>query len=229
MKQLPISKWAEDDRPREKMLLRGASALTNAELLGILLGSGNSEESAVALAQRILSFFNNNLNELGKKTPQELVKEFKGVGPAKAVTVLAAIELGRRRMKQEVPEKSRISSSRDIYEMLHPLLADLPHEEFWVIYLNRANKVIEQKKIGQGGTGEVVADIMLILRTALMVLSPAIVVAHNHPSGNCKPSRQDDLLTGKIKEACRTLNIQMLDHVIVSDGQYYSYADEGRL
>lgn len=229
MKQLPISKWAEDDRPREKMLQQGASALTNAELLGILLGSGNSEETAVGLAQRILSSYNNNLNELGKKTPQDLEKEFKGIGPAKAVTVLAAIELGRRRAKEEIPIKTRITCSRDIYETLHPQLADLAHEEFWVIYLNRANKIIEQKKIGQGGTGEVVADIMLILRTALMVLSPAIVVVHNHPSGNCKPSRQDDLLTGRIKEACRSLNIQMLDHVIVSDGQYYSYADEGRL
>lgn len=229
MKQIPINQWAEDDRPREKMLARGAASLSNAELLGILLGSGNSDETAVGLAQRILSTFGNNLNLLGKQSPQELCRLFKGIGPAKAVTVLAAVELGRRRSAEEALRRDTVACSLDIYRLFHPLLADLPYEEFWAIYLNRANKVLERRKIGQGGTGEVTADVLLVLRTAIQLLAPAVVLVHNHPSGNCRPSRPDDRLTEKVRAACQVLDIRLLDHLILSDGTYYSYADEGKI
>lgn len=224
-----IKSWAEEDRPREKMLLKGISTLSDAELLAILIGSGNKNESAVQLAQRILSSVDNNLNELGKCSVKELIKSFKGIGEAKAITICAALELGKRRGATEVIKRDSIRCSKDLYHIMHPIMADLPYEELWIILLNRSNKVISKTKISQGGIAETTADILLIMREAINSLATGIILCHNHPSGNTLPSQQDNALTKRAKDAAQLFSIQVLDHIIITDGAYYSYADEGAI
>lgn len=229
MEKLSIKEWAEEDRPREKMILKGVSSLSNAELLAILIGSGNSKQTAVELASHILHTAGNNLNTLGKYSVRDLINEFVGIGTAKAVTIMAALELGKRRGRAEVPQCETLNSSRKVYQYFYPLLCDLPHEELWIALLSRANKVTERIKISQGGINETSADIRIILKSALSALVPALVVCHNHPSGNTAPSLQDDKFTRKLQESCRLMDISLVDHVILCDGSYYSYADEEKL
>lgn len=226
--KLNIKEWAEEDRPREKMLSKGVCVLSDAELLAILIGSGNTEETAVELTRRILASCNNNLNELGKKSIAELCA-FKGIGEAKAISITAALELGKRRKLSDVQERQRIGCSKDIYELFHPLLCDLPTEEFWAVFLNQANKVIDKTKISTGGITETAADVRSILREALLKRATSLILCHNHPSGNPHPSISDDRLTHKINQAARVMDIMLCDHLIVCDGTYYSYADEGKL
>lgn len=227
-KKLNINQWAEEDRPREKMTLHGAGALSNAELLAILIGSGNTEESAVELMRKILEQYHNNLGMLGKADIDELCR-FKGIGPAKAITILAASELGRRRADEKPRERKQIKSSQDIYEVFHPVMCDLPVEEFWVMLLNQSLKVIDRIRISQGGLTSTQADVRCILREALLKRAVGIVLCHNHPSGNTTPSREDTRLTELLCRAAETMNIKVIDHVIVTDGSYFSYADEGKL
>ena len=224
MEKLTIRQLAEDDRPREKMMQKGAEALSDAELIAILIGSGNKEESAVTLSQRMLSTCGGDLNQLSKWQLEEYAC-FKGMGPAKSLTVMAALELGRRRKLQERMERPIITSSVDIYELFHPLMADLPTEEFWVLLLNRSNRVIGKERISSGGIDQTTADVRTILREALLARATQIVVVHNHPSGNTRPSQEDRRITERIKEAGRV----MTDHVIVCDGAYFSFNDQGLL
>ena len=226
---MKIKEWSPDDRPREKMLSKGIASLSDAELLAILIGSGNTTETAVQLAQRILSSVQNNLNVLGKLSIKDLTTQFKGIGTAKAVTIAAALELGRRRTLSDVPERPSIRSSQDAWQLMRPHLADLPHEELWMLLLNRAGKVIDTQHISQGGTGDTSADIGMILKAAIQALAHGIILCHNHPSGNLHPSRQDDQLTQRLKEAALLIEMKLFDHLILADNRYYSYADEGKL
>ena len=226
--RLTITQWAEEDRPREKMMLHGVSALSNAELLAILIGSGNTEESAVELMRKVLADYSNNLNELGKASIDELCR-YKGIGPAKAISILAASELGKRRKEEKVEERVTILSSKDVYECFYPLMCDLPTEECWVLLLNQASKVIEKVKIGAGGLNATAVDVRCILREALLKRASAIALCHNHPSGSIRPSREDDRLTQQVNQASQCMNIRLVDHVILTDGAFYSYADEGRI
>lgn len=228
MEKLTINQWAEEDRPREKMMLKGAETLSDAELLAILIGSGNTEESAVALMQRVLAAAGNDLNRLGKWEIRDFAR-FKGLGPAKSITILAALELGKRRKLREHAERLTIRSSEDIYRLFHPLLCDLPYEEFWVLLLNQAAKVIDKVRISRGGIDQTTADVRSILREALLQRATQIALVHNHPSGNTRPSNDDLRLTQQARQAAQTMNIRLLDHVIVTDGSYYSFCDEGQL
>lgn len=223
-----LKQLAEEDRPREKLLLKGRQSLTNAELIAILIGSGSTNETAVELAQRLLLHFNNNLNQLGRLQVNDLIK-FKGIGTAKAVSIIAALELGRRRNLAEAEQKKQVRSSSDIFEMMYPLIADLPNEEFWVLHLNKANRVIEKERISIGGIGGTVVDIKIILKSALLKLSSGLILAHNHPSGNLVPSDADLSITKKLKEGAAMLEILVLDHVIIGDKNYYSFADNGNI
>ena len=226
MEKLNINQWAAEDRPREKMMQKGAEALSDAELLAILIGSGNTEESAVALMQRVLAACNNDLSHLGKWEVRDFSR-FKGFGPAKSITIMAALELGKRRKLQERSERTTIRSSADIYELFHPLLCDLPTEEFWVLLLNQAAKVIDKVRISRGGIDQTTADVRTILREALLQRAVQIVLIHNHPSGNPSPSHADRSLTELVRKAAQTMNIRLTDHIIVTDGKYYSFNDEG--
>lgn len=226
--KLNINQWAEEDRPREKMMLHGAAALTNAELLAILIGSGNTEDTAVELMRKVLDGCRNSLSELGKCTVDDLCR-YKGIGPAKAVTILAASELGKRRKEEEPARRKQIRCSTDIYDWFHPLMCDLPVEECWIMLLNQASKVIDTVRISRGGLALTQVDVRCILREALLKRATAFVLCHNHPSGNRTPSTDDDRLTQSVAVASKTMNIRLLDHLIVTDGGYYSYADEGRL
>lgn len=226
MEKLNINQWAAEDRPREKMMQKGAEALSDAELLAILIGSGNTEESAVALMQRVLAACNNDLSQLGKWEVRDFSR-FKGFGPAKSITIMAALELGKRRKLQERSERTTIRSSADIYELFHPLLCDLPTEEFWVLLLNQAAKVIDKVRISRGGIDQTTADVRTILREALLQRAVQIVLIHNHPSGNPSPSHADRSLTELVRKAAQTINIRLTDHIIVTDGKYYSFNDEG--
>ena len=226
--KLTINQWAEEDRPREKMMLHGVSALSNAELLAILIGSGSTEDSAVELMRKVLNDYHNNLSELGKASIDELCR-FKGIGPAKAITILAASELGKRRKEEGVEERRSILSSKDVYECLYPLMCDLPTEECWVLLLNQASKLIDKVKISAGGLSATAVDVRCILREALLKRASAIALCHNHPSGSIRPSREDDLLTKQVAQASECMNIRFVDHVILTDGAFYSYADEGRI
>ena len=226
--KLTITQWAEEDRPREKMMLHGVSALSNAELLAILIGSGNTEDSAVELMRKVLANYHNNLAELGKASIDELCR-YKGIGPAKAITILAASELGKRRKEEGVEERRSILSSRDVHECLYPLMCDLPTEECWVVLRNQASKVIDKVKISAGGLSATAVDVRCILREALLKRASAIALCHNHPSGSIRPSREDDLLTKQVAQASECMNIRFIDHVILTDGAFYSYADEGRI
>ena len=226
MEKLNINQWAAEDRPREKMMQKGAEALSDAELLAILIGSGNTEESAVALMQRVLAACNNALSQLGKWEVRDFSR-FKGFGPAKSITIMAALELGKRRKLQERSDRTAIRSSADIYELFHPLLCDLPTEEFWVLLLNQAAKVIDKVRISRGGIDQTTADVRTILREALLQRAVQIVLIHNHPSGNPSPSHADRSLTELVRKAAQTMNIRLTDHIIVTDGKYYSFNDEG--
>lgn len=228
MEKLAINQWAEEDRPREKMMKKGAEALSDAELLAILIGSGNTEESAVTLMQRIMNQCGNDLNQLGKWEIQDFA-QFKGMGPAKSISIMAALELGKRRRLQESADRMAIHSSKDIYQLFHPLLCDLPTEEFWILLLNNAIKVIDKIRISSGGIDQTTIDIRLILREALLKRASAIALIHNHPSGNTKPSQADRSLTNNVARAAEIMHIKLIDHVIVTDGSYYSFNDEGIL
>ncbi len=223
-----IKSWAEEDRPREKLILKGKAALSDAELIAILIGSGSLEKSAVELSRHVLKGVNNNLGELAKLSVNDL-KKYKGIGEAKALSIISALELGRRRKETDPLKKDKIVSSRDIYDLMRPHLLDLPHEEFWVVLLNRANIVLKKMAISIGGISGTVADPRLIFKVALENMSSAVILVHNHPSGNPKPSDADLVITRKMKEAGKLLEIPVLDHLIFTDSEYYSFADEGRL
>ena len=225
MNKLNINQWAEEDRPREKMMLKGASALSDAELLAILIGSGNQEESAVALMQRVLQACHNDLSALSKWELRDF-KQFKGLGEAKSISILA-LELGRRRSDAKGLERTSIRSSADIFEIFHPLMRDLPTEEFWILLLNQANKVIDKVCISKGGIDQTAVDVRLILREALLQRATQIILIHNHPSGNIRPSKEDRNLTQAVKKSAEAMNIRLTDHVIVADGAFFSFNDEG--
>ena len=225
---IALKNWSNEDKPREKLLQHGKQTLSDAELIAILLGSGSKNESAVGLARKLLHYYQNSLHELAKLSASELQK-FKGIGEAKALSIIAALELGRRRKDQELPEHILINCSKDAYVQLAPKLLDLPHEEFWMLLLNRRNKVVKTELISRGGISGTVADVRLILKSALENLATSIVLAHNHPSGSLLPSREDQHLTQKVKQAASLFDIQVVDHLIIGDKSYYSFADEGNL
>jgi len=227
--RLRITEWAEEDRPREKMLLKGVSSLSDAELLAILIGSGNKDETAVELSQRILAYTNNNLNTLGKLTIENLINGFKGIGEAKAITITAALELGRRRKLSEAESQTKIVSSKSVYEIFHPILGDLPHEETWILLLNRSNKVIKKVKVSEGSLDNTPVDIRIILKEAINNLAAGVILCHNHPTNELKPSLNDDNITYKLKNSALIMDIALLDHVIVCDTGYYSYKDNNKL
>ena len=223
-----IKYWAEDDRPREKLLLKGKSSLSNAELIAILIGSGNINESAVDLSKSILNNVNDNLAELSKLSVKDLMK-FKGIGEAKAISIIAALELGKRRRSSEIINKKTIINSRDAFEYFQGILADINYEEFHILLLNRANKIIRQFNISEGGVSGTIADPKKIFKLALENNASSMVLCHNHPSGNIKPSNADIKLTKDIKNSGELLEIKILDHVIIGDENYYSFADENML
>lgn len=229
MNNLPIKEWAVEDRPREKMLLKGASVLSDAELLAILIGSGTREETAVRLSQRILHSAGNNLDELGKRSIKELMNGFKGIGEAKAITIAAALELGRRRSLCEGRKAETITCSRDAYAIFYAMLCDLPHEEVWIALTNSASKVTDKVKISQGGISGSPVDIRLIMQAAVRSLASGIILCHNHPSGSTAPSCPDDQLTRRVYHATQLMGMTLLDHIIISGNTYYSYADNDRL
>lgn len=222
----PIHQWAEDDRPREKFLLKGKAALSDSELLAILIGSGSRNESAVQLCQRILASSENNLNTLGKMSVSQLM-QFKGIGEAKAISIAAALELGRRRRAEEAVELKKISSSKAVFEIMQPIIGELPHEEFWVLYLNNSNKVIYKAQLSKGGITGTVVDIRLLFKMALVQNATAVLLTHNHPSGKLLASDADIQITKKIKEAGKTLEIHVLDHIIITENGYLSFQDAG--
>ncbi len=225
---LKIKDWAVEDRPREKLLTKGMASLSDAEIIALLIGTGSRQESAVELSQRILKGSGHNLNELGKLSVHEL-KKYRGIGEAKAIAIAAALELGRRRKLSVIRNRRQIKSSRDVFEVVQPRLEDLPHEEFWVILLNRANKIIEEVKISQGGISGTVTDVKIILKHAVDRRASGIIMCHNHPSGNTQPSKADSNITRKLKNAAAYLDLQVLDHLIIGEDNYYSFADEGTL
>jgi DNA repair protein RadC len=226
--KIPITLWAEADRPREKLLLKGRAVLSDAELVAILIGSGNRELSAVELAKVILGKTQNNLNELGKQSVAELMK-IKGIGEAKAISIIAALELGRRRKDEEFKKKIKVTQSKDVYDYMKPYLSDLPYEEFWVLLLTRSNNILKAERISTGGVSGTVADAKIIFNKALEALASSVILCHNHPSGNTNPSDADITLTKRLKEAGKFLEIPVLDHVIFTDNGFYSFADEGML
>jgi DNA repair protein RadC len=227
-KYFPIREWAEDDRPREKLLLKGRQSLSDAELIAILLGSGSRNESAVDLAKRILKESSDNLMELSKLSVQDLIK-FKGVGEAKAISIIAALELGKRRRGAEALERKKITSSKDVFEYFSSIMGDFTYETFYILLLNRANKIIREVQISEGGISGTVADPKKIFKLALDHNATSIILCHNHPSGNIKPSGDDIALTKKIKNAGDMIDISVLDHIILGDEKYYSFADESMM
>ncbi|MDX6746698.1 DNA repair protein RadC [Polaribacter sp. PL03] len=228
MEKLTIKSWALDDRPREKLVAKGKTALSDAELIAILIGSGNREESAVALSKRILNSVNGNINELAKLSVEKLTK-FKGIGEAKGISIITALELGKRRQLEVALEKPKITSSKDVANVMQPIIGDLEHEEFWVLFLNNSNKVMAKSQISKGGLTATIVDIRLVFKRALELAAVAIIVCHNHPSGKLTPSNADKKLTQKIKEAGDTLDIKLLDHLIITEKAYFSFADESLL
>ena len=225
---LKITEWAVEDRPREKLIRQGTANLSDAELLAILISSGTKDRSAVDLGRELLNIVNNNLNSLGKLTIADL-KKIRGIGTARAVTIAAALELGRRRKLDEAPDSLQIKCSGDVADIFQPLLSDLAHEEFWILFLNRSNKVIDRMRLSQGGISGTVTDVRMVMKKAIEYLASGIIVCHNHPSGNLNPSESDTKITKKIKEAGRLMDIQLLDHLIISEKDYYSFADNGLL
>ena len=225
---LPITAWAEADRPREKLLRQGRKSLTDAELLAILLGSGSRTQTAVGLAQTILSDLHHDLQVLGRSTLIEL-KRFSGIGDAKAITILAALELGRRLQFSSFQERQQVKCSLDAYQIIAPMIADLDQEEFWIIVLNRASKVLDRVRVSQGGTAGTVVDAKVVFTRALSLKASSIILCHNHPSGSLYPSQPDKNLTQKLVQAGTMIDIMVLDHLIVTEQGYYSFADEGLL
>ncbi|MBL7560049.1 DNA repair protein RadC [Olleya sp. YSTF-M6] len=223
-----IKNWSQDDQPREKLLYKGKASLSDAELVAILIGSGNRNESAVSLCKRILSSVDNNLSELGKLSIKQLL-EFKGIGEAKAISIIAALELGRRRRGEEALQKKKITSSKSVFELMQPIIGELPHEEFWIIYLNNSNKVIHKSQLSKGGITGTLVDTRLVLKTALEVGAVGLILSHNHPSGTLVPSQADKAVTLKLKTAAQSLDIKVLDHLIVTENAYFSFADENLL
>ena len=224
----PVKEWAEDDKPREKLMQKGKAILSDAELIAILLGSGSRNESAVELSKRILANSGNNLNTLGKQSLQQLM-QFKGIGEAKAITIVAAMELGRRRRAEDKIILEEIKYSKATYRIMQPIIGELPHEEFWVIYLNNSNKVIYKNQLSKGGITSTVVDVRIVFKTALEQNAVSIILVHNHPSGKLKPSEDDIQITRQLKLAGHSLDITVHDHVIITENEYFSFADEGIL
>lgn len=224
-KSFSIKSWAEDDRPREKLILKGKSALSDAELIAILIGSGNRNESAVDLAKRILGSIDNNINRLGKMTVPDLQK-FKGIGEAKAISIITALELGRRKRLEEALVLPKITSSSAVFNIMQPIIGELPHEEFWVVFLNNSNKVLYKEQSSKGGLTGTLVDVRLVFKKAIELFSTAIILCHNHPSGKLQPSSADKSITTKLKLAGETLDIKVLDHLIITENAYFSFADE---
>ena len=223
-----IKNWSQDDQPREKLLYKGKATLSDAELVAILIGSGNRSESAVSLCKRILASVDNNLSDLGKLSIKQLM-EFKGIGEAKAISIIAALELGRRRRGEEALQKKKIQSSKSVFELMQPIIGELPHEEFWIVYLNNSNKVIYKNQLSKGGITGTLVDTRLVLKTALEVGAVGLILSHNHPSGTLKPSQADKDVTLKLKTAAQSLDIKVLDHLIITENAYFSFADQGLL
>lgn len=223
-----IKNWSEDDKPREKLLNKGRNSLSDAELVAILIGSGSRDESAVALSKRILASVNHQLGELGRLSIPQMM-QFRGIGKAKAVTIAAALELGRRRRGEEAAKVARISGSRDVFELMQPLIGELPHEEFWIVYLNNANKVLHSVLLSKGGITGTLVDVRLVMKQALELGAVALILAHNHPSGTLKPSEADKLITRKLNKAAEALDLKILDHLIITERDYYSFADHNAL
>jgi DNA repair protein RadC len=223
-----IKNWSQDDQPREKLRDKGKDVLSDAELVAILIGSGSRDESAVDLCKRILASADHNLNALGKLSIKQLM-EFKGIGEAKAVTITAALELGRRRRVEDGLQLSKIESSQSVYEVMQPILGELPHEEFWILYLNNSNKIIHKNQLSKGGITGTLVDVRLVLKKALEVGATALILCHNHPSGTLRPSQADKDITKKLKTAAQSLDIKVLDHLIITEKAYFSFADENLL
>lgn len=228
MDKLNISQWAEEDRPREKLMRLGPTALSDAELIAILIGSGSPKEDAVTLMKRILADCNNSLNTLGKMSIPELM-QYNGVGEAKAITILAACELGKRRQMETPEERPDLGTATRIYNHMHPLMQDLDVEEFWILLMNQNYRLIKKIRVSHGGITEVSVDIRIIMREAVLANTTILAACHNHPSGSLRPSKQDDALTNSIKAACDVMRIKFLDHIIITDGAYYSYHESGRI
>ena len=226
--KLTIANWSPDDQPREKLRDKGPQALSDAELLAILIGSGTPGVSAVDLMQQILRDCHNNLNTLGKMTIHELM-DYKGVGEAKAITILAACELGKRRQMERPEERPDLGTATRIYNYMHPVMQDLDVEEFWLLLMNQNYRLIKQVRLSHGGITEVAVDIRIIMREAVLANATILAVCHNHPSGNLNPSVQDNQLTATLQNACKLMRIHLLDHVIITDGAYFSYHEEGRI
>ena len=223
-----IKNWSDDDKPREKLVQKGKSVLSDAELIAILIGSGSRNESAVELAKRILASVNNNLNELGKLSIKQLM-QFKGIGEAKAVSIAAALEIGRRRRGEEAQKITKINSSKNVFELLQPKMGELPHEEFWIVFLNNSNSVLQAGQLSKGGITGTLVDVRLVLKQALELGAVGLILAHNHPSGTLKPSEADKQITKKLKVASEALDIKVLDHIIITQKEYFSFADENIL
>lgn len=228
MKNLTIKSWALDDRPREKLLAKGKAALSDAELLAILIGSGNRTESAVGLSKRILTSVNNNLNDLSKLSIEYLTR-FNGIGEAKAISIVTALELGRRRQFEQVNLNPKISTSKDVFTVMQPIVGELQHEEFWVLYINNSNTIIAKEQISKGGLTATLVDVRVLFKRAIETTCVAIIICHNHPSGKLKPSEADVVLTEKIENSAKILDIKLLDHLIITQKSYFSFADEGKL
>ncbi len=228
MDKMTIKSWALDDRPREKLVAKGKTALSDAELIAILIGSGNREESAVALSKRILQSVRGNINDLAKLSVEKLM-EFKGIGEAKAISIITALELGKRRQLETALEKPKITSSKAVFNVMQPIIGDLEHEEFWVLFLNNSNKVLAKTQVSKGGLTATIVDVRLLFKRALELACVGLIVCHNHPSGKLQPSNADQQITQKIKEAGVTLDIKLLDHLIITQKAYFSFADEGVL
>jgi DNA repair protein RadC len=222
----PITNWSEDDKPREKLMLKGKSVLSDAELIAILIGSGSRNESAVDLSKRILASVDHNLNALGKLSIAQLIN-FKGIGEAKAISIIAAMELGRRRRNEDVIELTKITSGKAVFEVMQPIIGELPHEEFWVLFLNNSNKILFKTQLSKGGMTGTVVDVRIVFKIAFEQNATAIILTHNHPSGKLQASDADIQITKKIKVAGQQLDIPVLDHIIITEKGYYSFVDEG--
>ena len=227
--KLCIKEWAEEDRPREKLLSKGITALSDSEIIAILIGSGSAKESAVELSKKILHDHQYNLNELGRRTVNELKTRYHGIGEAKAISILAALELANRRSHQEFEDRKKITSSSQVFDFFQPIMSNLSHEEFWILMLNRANKIINSHRISQGGISGTVIDVRIIMKIAIENQSTALILCHNHPSGNTEPSKEDIEITKRIIDSGKIMDIAVLDHIIVGEQSYYSFADEGLL
>lgn len=222
----PITNWSEDDKPREKLMLKGKAALSDAELIAILIGSGSRNESAVDLSKRILKSVDNNLNALGKLSIAQLML-FKGIGEAKAISIIAAMELGRRRRTEDAVEFTKVTSSKVVFEIMQPIIGELPHEEFWIVYLNNSNKILSKSQLSKGGITGTLVDVRIVFKSALEMGATGLILCHNHPSGTLVPSDADKQITKKLKLAGDSLEIKVLDHLIITETNYFSFVDEG--